>query len=380
MLLKFKITETFQHNDWSNTNINEMDWPRIPYDVTDGQNKFYFFRYVTIDNSSDAIESRYFPLFIRNYKFAEQAKEYADYILKNKQEFLDHRLIPVVLDPLEGFAETTAAFETLAEQLKPVCKVYMLSGNNLLAESKNSFEFYSTNHWIHHLKDSPSRLTKLNPNHKIYISLNRMAREHRVMLTQTLIKNGLREFGYITWANGRNHKHIDFSEGVSEIANATFDILDIPDILEKNPTMNLPLTHCDDTFLFLVTETHVCTASLFLSEKTFKPIMLGMPFINLGNPGTLRILKKLGFKTFSTWINEDYDLDLPIQERCDIIASEIQRFSLMTDDDRFKIRQEMSSILIHNKKTLESQMNRSDLVESLIDIGKRIYKERKLNL
>lgn len=357
--------------------INKMQWDKIPYDTKDENNKFYFFRYVTINNEQNTDKPRYFPLFLRNYNFYEQSLEYQQYVLNNKELFISKKLIPVVLDPLEGFDETTGVVEELAKNLKDVCKVYFINGNNLLTHEKHTFDFYVTNHWIHHLKDTHVDPSVLDEDHKIYISLNRMAREHRVILTSKLINNGLRDYGYITWANGRNHKYIDYTENFPEIHKTQFDILDFEDILNQNPTMNVPVRHCNKSFLFLVTETHFKNNTIFISEKTFKPVLLKMPFVSLGNPGTLTVLKELGFKTFDKWINESYDFDLPLEKRCDIIVSEIARLSKMTNQERMSIRNEMSDILEHNFNVLQQQMKHSDLVESLMDIGKQIYTDRK---
>ena len=377
MLLKFKITEEFQLNDWAEMGVVKMRWDQMPYDPTDEYNKFYFFRYVSIDNRHNVEEPRYFPLFLRNYNFYEQSLEYQQYIMDNKELFIDKKLIPVVLDPLEGLEDTTPVVEQLATHLKDICKVYLINGNNLLTHEKHSFEFYATNHWVHHLKDTPVQSSILEEDHKIYISLNRMAREHRVLLTSKLINNGLRDCGYITWANGRNHKYVDYTENYPEIQNTKFDILDVEDILKQNPTMNVPAEHCNKSFLFLVTETHFNNKTIFISEKTFKPVLLKMPFVSLGNPGTLKVLKELGFKTFDKWIDESYDTDLPLDKRCDIIVSEIARLSEMTSQERISIRNEMSDILEHNYNVLKNHMKRSDLVESLMDIGKQIYTDRK---
>ena len=56
-----------------------------------------------------------------------------------------------------------------------------------------------------------------------------------------------------------------------------------------------------------VVETHFDNDTIFLTEKTFKPILNLQPFVIIGNPGSLALLKDLGYKTFDTVIKEDYD-------------------------------------------------------------------------
>ena len=74
----------------------------------------------------------------------------------------------------------------------------------------------------------------------------------------------------------------------------------------------------NDTYFSLVSETCVTRQSfiynnnkidapVFITEKTFKPIMYQHPFLIQGQPGILRHLKKLGFTTFENLFDESYD-------------------------------------------------------------------------
>lgn len=377
MLLKFKIKEEFQLNNWAETNLWKMRWNTLDYDPEDQINKFFFFQYVHVDNSVNCSEPRFFPVFLGNYHFQHQTRNLTDYILAHREEFSSRKLIPIVLDPLEGYGQSSILIDEMVDRLDGLCDVYFINGNNRLKYLNNKFKFYATNHWILHLRDVDSTKLELEEDHKVYISLNRMAREHRVILTSKLIKNNLRDCGYISWANGKSHKYIDYAEKYPEIYKTEFDVLDVPNVLEANPTVSIPYDYCKKSFLFLVTETHWDNDTLFLSEKVFKPIVVGMPFMCLGNPGTLKLLKELGFKTFDKWIDESYDDDLPLLERCDTIVSEIKRFNEMSSQERIDIRKEMNDVLVHNMDIFRSYMKRSDLVESLMDIGKQIYTDRK---
>ena len=63
------------------------------------------------------------------------------------------------------------------------------------------------------------------------------------------------------------------------------------------------------------TETLHENETIFLSEKIFKPIYCCQPFIVFGNPGTLKELHNLGFKTFSDFWDESYDEDYNFTSR-----------------------------------------------------------------
>ena len=45
----------------------------------------------------------------------------------------------------------------------------------------------------------------------------------------------------------------------------------------------------------------------FLTEKTFKPLMYGHPFVLVTHPGALERLRRLGFETYPEWFDENYD-------------------------------------------------------------------------
>ena len=57
----------------------------------------------------------------------------------------------------------------------------------------------------------------------------------------------------------------------------------------------------------LTSETFYDEPGLFLSEKTWKPILAGQMFIIIGQKYTLKRLRDLGFETFGHILDESYD-------------------------------------------------------------------------
>lgn len=76
-----------------------------------------------------------------------------------------------------------------------------------------------------------------------------------------------------------------------------------------------------DCLLYLVNETIAKGRKLHLTEKSFKPICLKMPFIIVGTCGSLRHLRSYGFKTFDGIWDESYDLEQDDVARVQRIAS-----------------------------------------------------------
>jgi hypothetical protein len=63
-----------------------------------------------------------------------------------------------------------------------------------------------------------------------------------------------------------------------------------------------------DTYFSLVTETNFEYPHSFRTEKIYKPLKLGHPFIVSANYGFYRDLHNLGYKTFGNLIDESFDL------------------------------------------------------------------------
>lgn len=64
----------------------------------------------------------------------------------------------------------------------------------------------------------------------------------------------------------------------------------------------------------------------FITEKTFKPIQFGHPFMILAENGVLQVLQENGFKTFPYLFNENYDKFEFTEYRMDAIIKNIDTF------------------------------------------------------
>lgn len=66
--------------------------------------------------------------------------------------------------------------------------------------------------------------------------------------------------------------------------------------------------------------------SVFITEKTMKPIMYGHPFILVGDAGSLKNLEMWGFETFSELFDQSYDTEKNINKRIDMVVDEVLRY------------------------------------------------------
>jgi hypothetical protein len=79
-----------------------------------------------------------------------------------------------------------------------------------------------------------------------------------------------------------------------------------------------------DTYFSLVTETVFDYPYSFRTEKIWKPIAMGHPFIAVANQGYYRDLHRLGFKTFGHVIDESFDSIEHSQDRIERISQVVE--------------------------------------------------------
>lgn len=104
----------------------------------------------------------------------------------------------------------------------------------------------------------------------------------------------------------------------------------------------------NDSFCNVVTETKYDTYTHNFSEKTLKPILVKRPFIVVSTPGTLYLLRQLGFKTFNRWWDESYDNIENHVERLEAIDKIIQYILSKSVDELKLILDDMQQVLSHN--------------------------------
>lgn len=198
----------------------------------------------------------------------------------------------------------------------------------------------------------PNTLT-LKHYDKKFLNLNRRWRTHRPLLVllmyhQHLLDKGFVSFGpadeeyYNTWeriwdglkcSTWQNRKVFDAvieSESIKSMPPLYLDT----DELHTNRAELTDSTnkYYEDSYFSVISETTFYYEesdknSRFITEKTFKAIMMNHPFIIVSLPGSLQVLKELGYKTFSPWINESYDQEQNGLNRMLMIVEEIHRLS-----------------------------------------------------
>jgi hypothetical protein len=103
-----------------------------------------------------------------------------------------------------------------------------------------------------------------------------------------------------------------------------------------------------ESLIYHVSETVYFGRRQHLTEKTFKPIAMGMPFILNAPAGSLAYLRSYGFKTFHDVWDEDYDTNTNDFERCNDSIVLLKKIDRLSPKEKQKIFEQCIPIIEHN--------------------------------
>lgn len=186
----------------------------------------------------------------------------------------------------------------------------------------------------------------------IYFGGTSANRPHRLeFITKAIAQCGFKENAYYSNAPG---SYYDSSKNA--LVNVPGKVLDLPEIDDKRRRISnligktlFPAFHAD-SYVNIIANSYFSydPGRLELNEKVHKPMHCMQPFINLGEVGTLKALKSLGYKTFDKWFDESYDQLIDEQERMEAVLSEVTRIGNMSNDELNDMLVDMLPVLEHN--------------------------------
>jgi hypothetical protein len=259
-------------------------------------------------------------------------------------------------------------------------KKYCLDNN-----ISNPIQMYIVNSWEFSIYNSSiQRHNVIKEKEKTFLCFNRILRPHRGALLASLLKKDLVKNSYYSFflvdygGEVTLEKAIDilrvssFSKDLNDTIST--ELSKIKDKLplkinidsghnNKNYLDNDDIKYFDNSYLSLVTETNYLPLrnnspdTIFFSEKIFKPIKLKHPFILVSCRHSLKYLKKLGYKTFHPYINEEYDEIENHEERLQCIVNEIERLNNFTTEQWIEWQNNINHIVIHNQIILQIRKN-----------------------
>ena len=218
----------------------------------------------------------------------------------------------------------------IRDRLDELCQNHLLPPNcyrfvsgNTAADTIPGFAYFPDHELLywHRNQQIPPTPVHCNPRSCDFTVLSRTHKWWRATVMTDLHRTGLLENSY--WSYGT-----DITAGEAETDNPievdTLNIrADIAEFLSQGPYTCDTLTaeqhndhhviesdHYTESYCNIVLETHFDadgSGGAFLTEKTFKAIKHGQPFVIVGCAGSLAALRSLGYRTFDHAIDNSYD-------------------------------------------------------------------------
>jgi hypothetical protein len=216
----------------------------------------------------------------------------------------------------------------------------------------------------------------VGPREKKFLCFNKVHRQHRIDLLEYVVTNNLLDDSYYSFDCSEDNLELLVNDinypGIRSIKDR------IPLILNKTPERDNPVNIIEDdhkyfenTYFSVVTETlfyrdpiapkqrlmmHVpgTYPGRFVTEKTFKCIVMKHPFVVLGPYKMLEFMKSRGYKTFSPFIDESYDDIENDDERLLAVGNEIKRLCNLSEDELVRFTEFAKPIVEHNENVVRN--------------------------
>ncbi len=232
----------------------------------------------------------------------------------------------------------------MLESMKDVCYHYYTDNFNLPQETKDKSKLVSGINTIDDIKDLKIRK-------KYFLCYNRNMRYYRIALLSKFKNLGLFDKGHISmgpyetkgyredfnlhlgWENEEDwwikNKELKKEIGITQKKLKKLQPMAIEgeEVWQTNglwPGFDFKETY-QKVYFDVVTESCFSTDSIYCSEKIYKPISQLLPFLVLGPKGILEKVKQQGFKTFSPFIDESYDVEENHEKRFLMLVDEVNR-------------------------------------------------------
>jgi len=201
---------------------------------------------------------------------------------------------------------------------------------------------------------------------KKFVNFNRRAHLHRLFLTDMILSAGIDKDMILTQGIGAyitpnpdtstevyNYSNFKWIESrIQNVLKRAPITYDVQDFYQSNP-VELNVSAQLDAYICITSETFFYRGmdhnNMFFSEKTFKPVMCLQPFIMVNYAHSLKHFRRLGYKTFSPYIDESYDDIEDGDLRLEAIFKEIVRLNNLTDDEMKQLMINCLPILTHNE-------------------------------
>jgi|TARA_B100001964_G_C14202164_1_gene586385 hypothetical protein len=299
--------------------------------------------------------------------YLEEGGAHDSVLNKVPYELLQKELLKFNIDESNiVYSDNNFILETEFKKHYPDSKIKVVSHNWQLWRYVNQKrkERYTVNDFLN---------TKDTIRDKHFLSYNRSPHSHRCAAILYLFENGFHKKGILSFPSetigiegnkfsiqeeiDRFYGEDDYkSEEVTDFKSNLPFIADVDSIfLEPNrwDSVIIESSFINTYFSFVVGTWYESYESkvpytILMTEKVYKPLTNFHPVIYLGNTGSLKKLKEVGFKTFHPYIDESYDEEPNGVKRLHMVMEQVNKLCSMELTELNELYWSMSDILISN--------------------------------
>jgi hypothetical protein len=305
----------------------------------------------------------------------------------------------VILSTIEGDNFTNDTFNGylhLNNTIKllglPQYSVVVVSGNlNAAAQytkwceennQQELIEFLEGVEWDGKTSNQLTTPVLINDHCLTFNSLNRAHRNHRTEHLYFLAEHKLT--GLVSggaWftthiINPPIYQMVDYNHYKTVLTANYPKTVDVEDLVNQVPNLINNLEIYERSQLTVVTESHFDqTGGMFITEKTFRPLLVGHPFMILGQKGTLEKLRSWGFQTDFDGIDQSYDDVLDDSERFTQFHQSLRTWCLLDAEIRRTAIYKWDNIIQHNFQNYKKSNFKKTMFDNVILSTEQYFKK-----
>jgi hypothetical protein len=212
-------------------------------------------------------------------------------------------------------------------------------------------------------------------------SLNRAHRNHRTEHLYFLAENKLT--GLVSggaWFATHSidppiYQTVEYNHYNSVLATNYPKTVDVEDLVNQVPNLINNFEIYENSQLTVVTESHFDqTGGLFITEKTFRPLLVGHPFMILGQKGTLKKLRSWGFQTDFDGLDQSYDLIEDDRERFLQFHQALRNWCVQDSEIRRTAIYKWDNIISHNFQNYKKINFKKTMFDNVILSTEKYFK------
>jgi len=305
----------------------------------------------------------------------------------------------LIISAIEGDNFTSAEFDgfahlhnTLTLLGLPKHSVCIVSGNLNASQQYTGWckqhskekliEFLEGVEWDGKTSQPPEAPVVIKDYSLPFNSLNRAHRNHRTEHLYFLAENKLQ--GLISggaWFDTHTidapiYQTVEYNHYNTVLKTNYPKTVDVTDLVNQVPNLINNIEIYENSQLTVVTESHFDqTGGLFITEKTFRPLLVGHPFMIFGQTGTLKKLRSWGFVTDFDGIDQSYDLIEDDRQRFLQFHLSLRNWCMQDSEIRRTAIYKWDTIIQHNFQNYKKLNFKKTMFDNVILSTEQYFKK-----